>query len=81
MPQEADRIALQAVAPNRNLRYQSAAMLASDLRSVAATLDVQGESRGQAALESGSTSVGRVATMTGVVVVLLALAAWLLLRG
>ena len=69
MPQEADRIALQAVAPNRNLRYQSAAMLASDLRSVAATL------------EPGSTSVGRVATMTGVVVVLLAPAAWLLLRG
>ena len=81
VPQEADRIALQAVAPNRNLRYQSAATRASDLRSAAATLDVRGESRAEAAPEAGSTSVARVATMTGALVVLLALAAWLLLRG
>jgi serine/threonine-protein kinase len=39
---ELDEIVLRAVAPNPDLRYQSAATLAAELRSVAAILDVRG---------------------------------------
>src|SRR6266550_4055105 len=42
VPPELDEVVLKAVAPNPDSRYQSAATLAAELRSVAAILDVRG---------------------------------------
>src|SRR5204862_697612 len=42
VPPELDDVVLKAVAPNPDIRYQSAATLAAELRSVAAILDVRG---------------------------------------
>jgi serine/threonine protein kinase len=53
VPPELDQIVLKAVAPNPSLRFQSAAALSAELRSVVAILDVRGaagehEEKGQA---------------------------------
>ena len=72
IPSELDVIVLRAVAPNAAMRFQSAATLVAELRSVAAVLDVRSgteDERDQA--EAHATSVGRVLILT--VAMLLAL--------
>src|SRR5688572_8511574 len=77
VPPELDDIVLRAVAPNPDSRFQSAATLAAELRSLAAILDVRegaGEEEEQAATRS--TSVGRVMMMTAAILVALAVVFW-----
>ena len=81
VPEEVDRIALKAVAPNRELRYGSAATLASELRTAAATLELPGDWPDESHPATHSTSVGRVAGMSLIIAALLGLAAWLLLTN
>jgi serine/threonine protein kinase len=77
VPSEVDEIILKAVAPNAASRFQSAATLAADLRSVAAILDV----RGGAGDEDGhpeehATSVGRVLMLAAVILLVLGVVVW-----
>jgi serine/threonine protein kinase len=68
VPKELDEIVLRSVAPNPDLRYQSVATLAAELRSCAAILDVRGsaaEEQVQAAAQS--TTIGRVLLVAGVI--------------
>ncbi len=67
VPQEIDAIALKAVAPNPELRHQSAATLAADLRTAAATLDARGAASSAKPPEEQATSVGRVVVMSIVI--------------
>lgn len=77
VPKEVDAIVLKAIAPNPDSRYQSAVGLAGELRGSLAVLDalnVAGE-EGELA-QTQSTSVGRVAALS-IVMILIALAiAW-----
>ena len=75
---ELDELVLRALAPNPDSRVQSAAALAAELRSVAAVLDA----RGGAAYEehhaaAESTSVGKALIVALVIVIALALLAWM----
>lgn len=82
VPKELDDVVLKAVAPNPESRYQSVATLAAELRSMAAILDVRGgagDEDDRAAAES--TSVGRVAVMTALILIVLAALAWLVTRS
>jgi serine/threonine-protein kinase len=77
-----DDIALKAVAPNPDSRYQSAATLAAELRAVGAILDVRGGAGDEEPIDTPSTSLGRVMLTT--VAILLAVAAivwWIYAAG
>jgi serine/threonine protein kinase len=77
VPKELDEVVLKAVAPNPDLRYQSAATFAAELRSVGAILDVRGAPGDEPeAAEAESTSVGRVVVMTIVIAILIAEVVW-----
>jgi len=69
VPSELDEIVLKAAAPNPDSRYQSAATLAAELRSLLAILDVRDDEDEQGA---PSTNVGRVVGMS--ILILLGLA-------
>src|SRR5690606_4768668 len=77
VPGELDEIVLRAVAPNPDLRYQSAATLAAELRSMAAILDVRGgagdEDDGD---ETPSTSVSRIIVLSAVILGAVGLILW-----
>jgi serine/threonine-protein kinase len=80
VPRELDEVVLRAVAPNPTSRYQSAATLAAELRSLAAILDVRGgvgDEDDEA--DVPSTSVGRVLLMTVAILAVIGLLAWWLL--
>ena len=77
VPAVVDQIVLKAVAPNAKLRIQSAAALAAELRSAAATSDVRGdEGDAVANLERRTTGVGRVLVLTTVILLGLGLLGW-----
>ncbi len=76
-----DEIVLTAVAPNPDLRYQSAATFAAELRAVGAILDERGGAGDEEQIASQGTNVGRV-VMTAVVILALAAAVvWWTLSG
>jgi serine/threonine protein kinase len=60
VPTELDKIVLRAVAPNPELRIQSAATLSAELRSVAAVLDAHEPDQGEDASAQPSTSWARI---------------------
>lgn len=81
VPSEADEIVLRAVVPNAALRFQSAASLAAELRSVAAILDVRASAGDGAGDEDGhpeehAASVGRVLALTAAILLGLGALAW-----
>ncbi|MEQ1574210.1 MAG: serine/threonine-protein kinase [Vicinamibacterales bacterium] len=67
VPEGVDAVALKAVAPNPDLRHQSAATLAADLRTAAVALDARGAAGSVKPHEHQSTSVGRVIAMSAVI--------------
>jgi len=81
-PKELDDVVLKAVAPNPDSRYQSAAALAADLRSVGAAVDARGGA-GDEDDRQPEPSSGSGRTVTVAVLVLLAVGAivWWLTRG
>jgi hypothetical protein len=80
VPPELDGIVLKAVAPNPDSRYQSAATLAAELRSVAAILDVRGATDDDEDEEPNLVNVGGVVVMTVVILGAIAAVAWWFLR-
>lgn len=78
VPDELDQIVLQAVAPNPDSRYQSAATLSADLRRVAAVLDVHVSDEDDAA--PPASNLGRILVTTLLILAGVALAAWWLTR-
>jgi hypothetical protein len=82
VPKELDELALKAVAPNPDSRYQSVATFAAELRSMAAVLDVRGGAGDEEEQLAGeSTSVSRVMLTAAVMLVLLAAIAWWFTRS
>jgi serine/threonine-protein kinase len=80
VPKEIDAVVLKALAPNPASRYQSAVGFAGELRASLAVLDQLGVAGEEEELaQASSTSVGRVAAMAGVMLVI-ALLAWLWLK-
>jgi eukaryotic-like serine/threonine-protein kinase len=80
VPCELDDIVLKAAAPNPDLRYQSAATLAAELRAIGAILDVRGVTVDDDQADAPSTSVGRVVvTAAAILIAIVAVAWWLLL--
>ena len=80
VPPELDDVVLKAVAPNPDSRYQSAATLAAELRSVAAILDVRGSVGDEGDDEERSANVGSVVLIAIVILVALGAIAWWFLR-
>jgi serine/threonine-protein kinase len=77
VPPEVDDIVLRAAAPNPDLRHQSAATLAAELRSVSAILDVRGGASDEDQGEPPAASVGRALTITVLILVAIGLLVWL----
>jgi hypothetical protein len=63
---------LKAVAPNPTLRYQSAATLAAELRSIAAIVDVRGTTD-EPEIAAPSTSVSRIVVTAAIIIAVLTL--------
>jgi serine/threonine protein kinase len=82
VPKELDEVALKAVAPNPDNRYQSAAALASELRGVAAFVDARGGlgDEEDVPVES-STSVTRVLLTAALILLAVAVLAWWIMRS
>jgi serine/threonine-protein kinase len=59
VPAELDGVVLKAVAPNPNSRFQSVAVCAAELRSVAAALDARGVAGEEEPVETPATGVPR----------------------
>ena len=78
---ELDAAVLKAVAPNPDLRYQSVAAFAGDLRSVSAALELDEDEGGEGDQASPSVNVGRVVLITLVMLALVALVGWLVTRS
>ena len=78
VPQELDAVALKAVAPNRERRYQSAAELAAALREVLPRLEFP-EVPADVTTGNGA-SLGRVTLLTLVILGGLAAVAWWVMR-
>jgi serine/threonine-protein kinase len=77
VPSELDDIVLRAVAPNPASRFQSAATLAAELRSMGAILDVRGGAGDEEEqVAARSTSVGRVVLTALAILVALGLVVW-----
>ena len=79
--QELDAIVLRAVAPNPDLRYQSVASLAGDLRSIASALEVNDVAVAEREEAAPSTSTGRVLLMTLAILALVAAVLWWVTRS
>jgi hypothetical protein len=76
---ELDDIVLKAVAPNPDRRYQSAATLAAELRSIGAILDVRGGADDEIEqAEPDKVHVGR-AVLAAVILLVLGTLVWLML--
>ena len=80
VPRELDEVVLRAVAPDPDARYQSAVTLAAELRSVAAILDVRGGDEDETTAAWNSTSVGRVALLALLMLLVIAGLIWLGVR-
>jgi serine/threonine protein kinase len=83
VPKEVDDIVLKALAPNPAARYQSAVAFAGALRGSIAVLDALGVAGEEEELaQTRSTSVGRVAAMAGVMLlVAVAIVWWFFMRS
>jgi hypothetical protein len=79
VPKELDEVVLKAVAPNPDLRYQSAAAFSAELRGVAAILEVRGGATDEQETEVPTSSLGRIIITTLVILAGLAAVAWWLL--
>lgn len=80
VPPELDDVVLKAVAPNPDLRYQSAATLAAELRTVAAILEARGGASDEIEhAESENAHLGRAIVLTVVILLVLGTLAWLML--
>jgi serine/threonine protein kinase len=77
VPPELDQIALKAVAPNPDSRYQSMASLTSDLRNILTVLDVREDAAEEEQRQARSTSVGRVLLMSIALLLVAGLIVWL----
>lgn len=73
---ELDDIVLRAVAPNPAARFASAATLAAELRSVAAILDVRGDSSDDEDASEDSATVSRLFALAAVILFAAAVLAW-----
>jgi len=78
---ELDAVVLKSVAPNPDLRYQSVASLAGDLRAVSAALALEEVAEVERAQAPPSTSVGRVLLTTLAILVLAGAVLWWLTRS
>lgn len=77
VPPELDEIVLKAVAPNPDTRFQSAATLAAELRSMAAILEVRGGAGDEEEhTHTRSTSLGQVLLMSILILLLAAIVIW-----
>jgi serine/threonine protein kinase len=72
VPPDVDQVVLKAVAPNPNARFQSAALLAAELRSLNAALDARGVG-GEEAEPAETTKSGAAWSLIVVAAILLAL--------
>jgi serine/threonine-protein kinase len=80
VPPELDEVTLKAVAPNPDSRYQSAATLAAELRTVAAILEVRGGAGDEIErAEPADAHVGRAVVLVLVILLVLGTLAWLML--
>lgn len=77
VPPEVDDVVLRAVAPNPDLRHQSAATLAAELRGVSAILDVRGGASDEDQGDQPSASVGRAVIIAVLVLAAIGLVIWL----
>lgn len=81
VPPELDDVVLKAVAPNPDSRYQSAATLAAELRTIAAILDVRGSVGDEDDHhEHAQQSVAGVVILAIVMLLVLGAIAWWFLR-
>ncbi len=78
VPKEVDEVVLRAVEPDPDRRYQSAATLAAELRSVAAILDVRGLSADEVEVqnESQGGGIGRILLLALLMLVAIAGMVW-----
>jgi serine/threonine-protein kinase len=81
IPTELDEIVLKAAAPNPSLRFQSAAGLAAELRSVAAIIDVRGGVGDDDEPQESAASVTRVLLIAVAIIAAVAAVAWWLTRS
>lgn len=79
VPPELDDVVLKAIAPNPDSRYQSAATLSAELRSVGAILDVRSENEDEA--HAAGAGSGRTALIAVLVLLALIAAVWWFIRG
>jgi serine/threonine protein kinase len=78
---ELDAVVLKAVAPNPDLRYQSMASLAGDLRAVSTALELEDVAEVERAQAPPATSVGRILLMTLTILVLVGAMLWWVTRS
>ena len=77
VPQELDEIVLRAVAPNPDLRYQSAATFAAELRAMGAILEVRGGAGDEDDHPAASsTTLGRVLMLAILILAALGAVMW-----
>jgi serine/threonine protein kinase len=79
VPGEVDEVVLKALSPNVASRYQSAATFVAELRTAAAVVDERERVADQKSANTGTT-IGRVVTLSLVILAALALLAVLMLR-
>jgi serine/threonine protein kinase len=80
VPKELDDLVLRAAAPNPDLRYQSAATLAAELRSLNAILDVRGIPGDEPEIEVSSTNVSRIFLIAALILAAAIAIAWYVTR-
>jgi len=80
VPRDLDDVALKAVAPNPDLRYQSAATFAAELRAVAAILDVRGGAGDEEPAAPAPTHLGRIVVTALAILAAAAAVIWWFLR-
>jgi len=78
---ELDAVVLKAVAPNPDLRHQSMASLAGDLRVVSTALELEDAAEVERAKAPPATSVGRVLLMTLTILALVGAVLWWVMRS
>jgi len=76
VPKELDDVVLRAVAPNPELRFQSVATLAAELRSTAAILDVRGGAGDEEEEAPPQAHVGRAFLLAAIILAIIGVLAW-----
>ena len=81
VPSELDEVVLKAVAPNPTLRFQTAATLAAELRSVGALLDARpGAVDAHEHTEQRAANIGRALIITALILLAVGVMAWWTVR-